>query len=295
MITVTGSQRLIGVAAVIAAATLWGSTGTIQTLLPEGREPLAVGALRLLFGAAALLLLAFARADCRRAAAGLPWGGVIFAGVAIGAYNLFFFQAVSLTGVGIGTAIAIGGAPILATMFQIAVERRWPTRMLLIGQGVSITGVGVLALAGAGAEKSLTGMLIALAAGAAYASYSLATSRIGRSAPSTAIAAATFTVAALIVSPVLFTTPLTWLSGPETWAALLFLGFGATGLSYALYTWGLTRVSGSTAVTLALAEPITAWLLATAVVDEPLTTQKITGAALTLVGLIIFTLVPARR
>lgn len=292
----TRAERLTGVAAVVAAAILWGSTGTTQALLPEGRDPLAVGALRLVFGAAALIALALSQPECRRAAAHLPWRGIIFAGVAIGAYNLFFFWAVSEAGVGIGTAIAIGGAPVLATMFEIAAEGRWPTRLRAAAQCVSIAGVGALALAGGeDGQASLFGALLALAAGASYAAYSLTTSRIGRRAPSAALAAATFAVAALVALPALFVAPLGWLSGGGTWGALLFLGVGATGLSYALYTWGLTRIAASTAVTLALMEPVTAWILATTVVGEPITPGKAAGAALILFGLAIFTLAPARR
>ena len=67
---------------------------------------------------------------------------------------------------------------------------------------------------------------------------------------STTLAAATFCVAALICAPVLLVLPLGWLVGVQAWAGVVFLGLGATGLAYALYTWGLTRISASGAVTL---------------------------------------------
>lgn len=289
------SSRPWAIGAILLAAVLWGTTGTVQTFLPEGRDPLAVGALRLLVGAATLLLMALARPEGRRGFARLPWGGVLVAGMAIGGYNLLFFRAVTETGVGIGTAIAIGSAPIWATAFEVAANRQWPGSSRLLGQGVSITGVALLALAGGGASGSLLGVLLAAAAAACYASYSMVTSRVGHRAPSVTIAAATFSVAALMTSPVLLVTPLGWVSSPQGWAWIAFLGVGVTGLSYALYTWGLTRVAASTAVTLALAEPVTAWLLASAVVGEPVTAQKVVGALLVLVGLVVVTLAPAQR
>ncbi|WP_340110191.1 DMT family transporter [Pikeienuella sp. HZG-20] len=295
MSAVSPSRRALGVGAVVAAAGLWGSTGTIQTLLPAASDPFAVGALRLVFGAAALLALALGAPAGRRGFGALPWRGVVFAGLAIGAYNLLFFRAVLDAGVGVGTAVAIGGAPIWATAYEAAFRRRRPGRLRALGQAISILGVALLALAGGGAGASLTGVILAALAGACYAAYSLATSALGGRAPAATLAAATFSVAALAALPVLFLTPLGWLAAPQSWPAMLFLGVVATGLSYRLYTAGLARVAASTAVTLALAEPVTAWILATLVVGEPLTPQKLAGALLILTGLAAVALVPARR
>ena len=58
--------------------------------------------------------------------------------------------------------------------------------------------------------------------------------------------------------------------------------------------WSLGRIAASTAVTLALIEPVTAWLLATFVVGEAVTAAKLAGAVLILAGLAIVSLVPAR-
>lgn len=285
-----GSFRWMGLGAVILAAMLWGTTGTVQALLPAGRDPLAVGALRLLFGAGALCILALMQPKNRLALRHLPLPGVLFAGVAIGSYNLLFFYAVALAGVGIGTAVAIGSAPIWATLWERFAQGRRPGPLRLMGQGMSVLGVGLLGYAGAGEGGALSGVILALLSGGCYAAYSLATSRMGGTLPSTVIAASTFTVAALVTAPVLFMVPLDWLAGPSAWTGLVFLGVGATALSYALYTWGLTRVTASTAVTLALAEPVTAWFLATIVVGEAVTPGGLTGVVMILTGLLVVTL-----
>jgi DME family drug/metabolite transporter len=289
------SRRTSAIGAIMIAAILWGTIGTVQTFLPEGRDPLVVGAFRLLFGAAALLLMVLVHAESRSAARLLPWGGILFAGAAIGCYNLLFFWAVTEAGVGIGTAVSIGSAPLWATAYEILIGGRRPGRMRMLGQVVSIVGVGLLAVAGGDRPGSLLGIALAASAGAFYASYALATGRMGHRAPSVTIAAATFSVAALMTLPVLFVVPLAWTAEPRAWLWIVFLGVGATGLPYALYTWGLTGVAASTAVTLSLAEPVTAWLLASAVVGEPVTAQKALGALLVLAGLAIITAIPARR
>ncbi|HFQ93738.1 MAG TPA: hypothetical protein ENK32_06995, partial [Anaerolineae bacterium] len=43
---------------VLAAAVLWGTTGTAQAFAPAGAHPLSVGAMRLLVGGVALFTLA---------------------------------------------------------------------------------------------------------------------------------------------------------------------------------------------------------------------------------------------
>lgn len=280
---------LIGVAAILCAAVLWGTTGTIQALLPEGREPMVVAAMRVLIGALTLLAFAAASGAGRAAFSRLPWTVVGVAGVAIGLYNALFFAAVSNVGVGIGTALAIGSAPLWVTVFDLLILRRLPGARRLLGQAVCIAGATLLAVSGAAAQASPAGVLLALAAGAAYATYSLVTSRIGAAAPATTIAAGTFAIAAVCLMPALVLLPADWIDGAAVWARLLFLGAVVTGVSYALYTWGLKQVAPSAAVTLALAEPLTAWLLATFVVGEALTVAKVIGAVVLLLGLWIVT------
>ncbi len=286
--------RAAGVAAVIAAAILWGTAGTVQALLPEGKQPLIVAAMRLTFGAASLVLLAMLCRETRRAFMALPLQGVVCAGLAIGLYNILFFLAVLETGVGVGTAIAIGSAPFWVTTYEIVVKRQIPDTSRAFGQVISILGACLLVVADREETGSAFGVLLAALGGAAYATYSLITSQVSLHAPSTTLAAATFCVGAAAVLPVFFVVPFDWLATPQVWPALIFMGICSTGLSYALYTWGLTRVAASTAVTLALIEPLTAWYLATMVVGESLSITKVVGALLLIIGLAIVTVFPKR-
>ncbi|MWD27160.1 EamA family transporter [Aquicoccus sp. SCR17] len=287
--------RGLGVAAVLGAAMLWGSTGTLQALLPAARDPLVVGALRLLVGALTLLAIAALHGPSRRALAGLraPW--LLAAGGAMAAYNLLFFRAVLDVGVGIGTALTIGSAPVWVLLWELARHRRLPRGLRLLGQAICIAGATILAMAGQALDASAPGIAAALLSGAAYAGYSLLTSRFGGDAPPAAIAAATFGTAALLTLPVLALRPLGWALAPGAWPWLLMLGMVSTGLSYALYTYGLRLVAAGTAVTLALAEPLTAWILATVIVGEPVTAPKLAGALLLIAGLLLVTAIPARR
>ena len=278
-------HSLIGVALVLGAAILWGTTGTIQAFLPDGRDPMVVAAFRLAFGAITLILLAIAAREARAAFSALPWGWVVAAAASIAAYNLLFFAGVLGAGVGVGTVLAIGGAPIWVTLFTVLILRRRPDRITMLGQALSITGAALLVLSGGSESSSLTGIILTILAGAAYASYSTITSKISAAAPAATIAAATFGLAAVMVAPVFLFAPIGWAIAPGAMALLIFLGVVVTGLSYALYTKGLQTVPAASAVTLALAEPLTAWLLATFLVGEANTPAKMVGAGLLIAGL----------
>lgn len=275
----------IGIAAVVLAAALWGSMGTVQALLPPDRQPPVVAAARLLVGTLTLTALAFALSGSLAGLARLPRATLFGAGLAMALYNAMFFVAVVDAGVGVGTALSIGSAPLWVTAYDIAVRRRLPTARQLAGQALSILGAALLVLSADAAPAALGASLLACLAGAFYATYSLLTSRMAPLAPAATTAAATFAIAALALSPAYLLVPSAWLLAPKAALGIVFLGIVATGIAYALYTWGLRHVAPAAAVTLGLVEPLTAWLLAIAVVGETLTPMKAIGAALLFAGL----------
>ena len=59
----------------------------------------------------------------------------------------------------------------------------------------------------------------------------------------------------------------------------------ATGVAYLLYGYGLGTLDTATATTLTLAEPVTAAVFATVVLDERLSAVEWLGAAIVLLGL----------
>ena len=283
------SPTLLALCAILAAAVLWGTTGTLQSFLPETREPLVVGALRLAIGAFSLLLLASMTRGAFAALRKLPKTPLLVAALGMAAYNLLFFAAVAQAGVGLGTAVTIGSAPLWVAAYDTLLLRRGPSRRKALGQALAIAGAALLVLAGTQGGASSIGLLLAAAAGLSYASYSLASSKMVADAPAATIAASTFALAALFTAPVFAFVPWHWALTGTAPATLLALGVGSTGLAYALYTWGLKSVPASTAVTLALAEPLTAWVLALVVVGESATPLKLAGAALLLAGLYVVT------
>jgi DME family drug/metabolite transporter len=136
-------------------------------------------------------------------------------------------------------------------------------------------------------QVDVLGIVLAVGAGASYALYSAASKRLlAQWSPFTAAAVA-LSLGAMLVLPLLFFLDNRWLLQPRGLAVGLHLGLLATALPYMLYARGLTGVRVSSAVTLTLAEPVTASLLGVLVLGERLTPQALVGIALVFAGLVM--------
>ena len=271
---------------VLAAAVLWGTTGTAQAFAPAGFDPLVIGALRLLVGGSALLFLAVARRELGRFSDWKLWP-TLLAAIFTAGYQLCFFAAVAKTGVAVGTVVGIGSAPIAGGLLGLIFRgeklgRRWFLATLL-----AIVGCCLLSLTGGDVAVDFLGILLAIGAGVLYAAITLALKGLLEKHSSIAVTAVVFSLGALLLSPLLLQADIDWLLQPRSIAVALHLGLAATALSYLLFARGLQRVQVSTAVTLSLAEPMTAATLGILVLGELLNSQAFFGIAFIFTGLVI--------
>src|SRR6266508_4281901 len=133
-----------GAGLVLAAAVLWGTTGTARALAPAGTSPLSVGAVRIAVGGAALVVMARLRGELRRGGT-WPLGTVVAGAVAVAGYQLAFFSAVARTGVAVGTMVAIGSAPPLAGLLAWVTRAEPPGRRWYGATALAVAGGGLLA------------------------------------------------------------------------------------------------------------------------------------------------------
>lgn len=274
-----------GIALVLLAAMLWGTTGTAQSLAPATLSPYWVGALRLVIASGFFALLAW-RAPGRSGP--WPWARVLLAGGCIAVYNLSFFAGVRQSGVALGTAIAIGSGPIWAGLVQTVVARRLPPALWWLGTLVSVAGGAAMALGqGGGVRLSVAGVALCLLAGLAYATYTLANKSLVLALGPARTNLAVFGSAALLSVPWAWALGGALQAGAGAWGVVLFLGLVSTGLSYLLFSSGLRHISGTTGVTLALGEPVTAFVLAVLVVGERQQALAWLGLAGVLAGLLL--------
>jgi drug/metabolite transporter, DME family len=274
---------------VLLAAICFGTTGTAQAVGP-GASPVAVGAARIVLGG--LLLVLVARAlPVRLPRVGAPLIGMA---MAVAVYQLSFFAAVRLTGVAVGTVVAIGTGPAAAGVLGRLVngERlsaRW-------AQATALAAVGVVLLAGdAGASVDPTGVALAVTSGVGYATYTVLSKRMLDSgeAPE-GVMAAGFGGAGVLLLPALIVAGPGFLGTPGGLAMAAYLAVVPTALAYVLFARGLRRLSSGETATIVLAEPVTAAVLGVVALGEHPSPTAGAGALLVLTGLLVLA-APRRR
>ena len=284
---------------VIAAAVLFGTTGTAQALGPS-LHPLAVGASRIVIGAALLATVALAAGRLSSGAGAPP---ILLGGAFVAAYQASFFAAVAETGVAMGTVVALGSAPAFTGALARAFggERlgaRWAAATALAAAGVGLLVLG----GGAAGDVSLPGVGLALVSGAGYAGYTVLSKRMmdAGGAPE-GVMAALFGAGAIMLLPALALVPAGPLLEMDALALALYLGVVPTALAYALFSRGLERIGAGETATLTLAEPLTAAALGVVMLGERPGAASAAGALLVLAGLALLALrapaprVPRRR
>jgi drug/metabolite transporter, DME family len=278
---------------VLLAAVLFGTTGTAQALGPAGLSPLTVGSARIVAGGVVLAALALL---LPRPSVRLSPLLVLAAGAAVAAYQLAFFEAVHRTGVAIGAVVAIGSGPVVAGVLERVLGGPWPGRRWLVATCLAVAGVAALSVTGRdGSDISFVGIALALASGTSYAAYTVIAKRQLRAgAGPVQVMGAAFGAAALLLLPVLLLGDTSWLHEGRGVEIAVYLALGPTVVAYVLFARGLRRLSASETTTIVLAEPVTAALLAVAVLHERLGAGAAAGIALVLAGIAALA-VPGRR
>lgn len=286
----TSSIQGTGVGFVLMAAMLWGTTGTAQSFAPAGFDPLIIGTCRLAIGGAALLLLALWRKEINRLSQ-WPWAKILMGALLTGTYQVSFFVGVARTGVAVGTIVAIGSSPMAAGILAALFSREKPGKRWALATIVAVFGCSLLMLSGQGGNVRIDplGVFLALVAGSAYASYTLVIKDLLQEYSPNAVTAVVISVSAILLSPLFFLRPVAWLMQPESMLVVLHLGLISMALAYWFFVRGLQIISVPVAVTLSLAEPMTAGILGVLVVGERLSFGAWCGLGLILSGLFILT------
>ncbi|MBF0753738.1 EamA family transporter [Jeotgalicoccus halotolerans] len=268
---------------ILLAAVLWGTTGTVQALAPASAHPVAIGATRLFIGGLFLLIVVLAAGKLNLKS--LPLKPTLIASVCIGIYQPLFFSAVAITGVAIGTVVAIGSAPMLAGIIEMLFLRKKPAAVWWVSTTLSIAGVILLFSNQGSVQADPFGILLALGAGFSFACYTIVNKDVVEKMSPLPSVAVVFTLSGLLLSPFLFVFDMSWIFSREGIIAGLHLGVVATGLAYYLFAIGLFNVSSSTAVTLSLGEPLTATLLGVFFLGEYMSSTSWFGLILVLLGI----------
>ncbi len=296
---------LLGLLLIAVAAASWGTTGATMTLLSRdaAASPLLVGWSRLAIAAPCLMLAAGAarlgaRHPTRRAwpsLRDLPLCAAL--GLAMAAYQVCYFRAVTLVGVAAAALLAICSAPLLIAVLAARLLGERLSPLVRLSLGMAVAGTALLVVGPRGLDQVTghfgLGALLALGAGVSYAVYAVAAKGLLARVTPLAVAAITFALAAVFLAPALLGEEALLHTLSAGWPLFLYLGVGPTAVAYALFTAGLTRVPATAAGIVSLLEPLTATTLGLVVFGERLGAVGTAGALLLLLALALLT--TARR
>jgi DME family drug/metabolite transporter len=296
----SADHRGSGVPLLVLAGVAWGTGGLLGSVLGRetGLTPLAVAAYRLGLGGLLVLVtvvgLTLGRGDGRllgtmgHRRAAVHRIGLL--AVLAAAFQACYFTAVSLTTVGPATLVTIGTAPVVVVFVETlrGGARRGSVPVVVL----ALLGLGLLVgfpTTGADPLAAAAGAAAAVFAGSAFAVMTLRGSRTVPGLDPMVATGASFVVGGLLLA--VPAAVLGTMAFPVTFAGVGLLALFAvlpTALAYTAYFRGLgAATSPGTGAVLALLEPLTAAMLAAAVLGERLGVTGTAGALLLAVAVLL--------
>ncbi|WP_075618556.1 EamA family transporter [Paenisporosarcina indica] len=278
---------------VLLAAVLWGTTGTATTLLPDSAQPLTIAAARSAVGGFSLLLVMILMKKINFRT--WPWKATVVAAICMAIFQPLFFTSVRLTGIAIGTVVAIGSAPVFSGLIEWLFLKMRPSRSWAMATAMSVIGCSLLFLNKDALTVNPIGVTFSLIAGLVFAIYTIVTKAVLTKVEAIPAVAMTFSMSALMLMPFILSFDNTWIVDPSSISIVLYLGLLTTSVAYILYLKGLHKVPSSSAVTLSLGEPLTAAVLSVFWVGEVLSPVSWVGILLLLGGILVLTFSGRKR
>lgn len=278
------SGQTRAVLAVLIAAALFGTSATTLALLAPDAPGPSVAAMRLLVGAAGLVLVVAVLRGGGSELLSLWRRPVVWVmGAAVAGYQALFFMGTVRAGVAVGTLVSLAVAPFLAGVLGWALREGPPGWTWALSTVIAVVGVVLLVSSNLDVEEPI-GMLFALGAGACYAVYTVIGVRLARAGCSpSAVLAASFAIGALLLLPAAVTS--TWWLSWDGAIAVVWLGLVATTGAYLLFGLGLKRLQPGHIATLNLFEPVVATILGVVVLGEQLGMAGWAGTVLVIAAL----------
>lgn len=285
----------VGLLQVCAAGVLWGTGGVVVTVLHEhdGFGAMTASAWRMAL--AAVALVGFSALTGRWAAIGRTLRTdpllAVLVGCGTAAYQGLYFVSVLKVGVSVATVVSLGLAPVLAAGWEHLVDRAGPSGREVLVLAAALGGLVLISgTAGHGADAPgddpTLGLALAVLAGATYAATTVLGHTLARRVDPVALTTCATAAGAIVLLPFLAVAVArgepVLTSDPGSAVLLVYLGVATMALSYGLLYAGLRTTPGSAATIATLVEPLSAALLAAAILGERLPWPGLVGGALIL-------------
>ena len=267
------SRHTLGSLLIAACALSWGFIGIIV------RE-VDLPAMVIVFfrvGLASVAVIALLLATGRRELLRPPPPTVIALGVLLATHWSLYFAAIKETSVASAVLITYAAPIFMALLAPLLIREHVPA-VSVVALAISLAGITAISLAGGSGEEAVraTGVVLAVLAAITYAFMIVLLKRWGADVHPTTVIVWQEGIAAVVLSPALLFADFGNVTAGDV-GYLLLLGIVLTGLTGVLYVAGLRWVPATTAGILAYMEPVSAALLAAAILGEALTPAVIVG------------------
>jgi drug/metabolite transporter, DME family len=282
-------DQILGVLAVVAAASIWGTLGLFAKILyAQGLSFESLVAVRASVGWMAVMAFVLATGKAKRLrVSGRDLAFLAPQGlIGIGLFYLLYFYTVGESTVGTAAILLYSSPAFVVVLARLFLQEALNAAKVL---ALLLTAGGIFLVAGAydptNLEVTPAVLLPGLLSGLTYGLYSIFGRPVtGHLNPSVILSYALFFGGLLLFACAIPT--LDTLAGLPmgSYALLLMLAVVHTTLGFALYTFGLARLGAGRAAILATVEPVVAGVLGTALLGEALTIPKAAGALLVISG-----------
>ena len=285
-------QRRAGYAAIMGAATLWGTLGIFFHFLVtvHGLTALEVAFFRAGFGAVLLagILALWRPALLRVRLRDLPFF-VAFGLLGVAALFVVYTNAVRLTSIATA-AVLLYTAPAWVTIIAWPAFGERLTRVKLLALGLVLAGCAMVSGAYnlANLRFQSAGIISGLASGLAYGLYTLLSKHAVRSYSPWTVMFYALGIGALFLLPFQSLPRLVAaIRQPGTWVWLSGLAVGPTLGAYLLLGWSLQRLPASVVSIIATMEPVVAAILAWVILGQALAVPQVIGGGAVIASVVL--------
>lgn len=287
-----------GTALVVLASCCFGMSGPMaKAAMDAGLSPQQVASVRICLAAVLLLVgtALFRPRALRIRRRELPLL-VVYGLVGVAVVQLLYFVAVSRLPIGVAMLLEYL-SPVLVTLWVRFVRRTTLPWAVWLGVGLAVAGLSLVAEVWRGLSLDTLGVVAGLGTAASSAIYYLVGERaVAKSDPvgMTAWGLAVGAVAMVAIDPP-WTVPARLVTAPvrfgplhlPMWQLLLAIALIATVIAYLASMAAMRHLPSSVVSVLALLEPVTATVLAWALLGQTLSLVQVPGGVLLLIGAVI--------
>lgn len=273
--------------AALAAAALFGTSGTAQALGPDGTTPITVAGARILIGGIFLsLMLPIAGYKTSEVFTTFRNPRTWIAAVTVIGFQIFYFAGAQYAGVALGALLTMGSMPIFTALIGRflghPISLSW-----VIATLVSVTGLVLLSLDGIESGNAL-GVTFALIGSIAGAGFALSIKSMFDSGMNGhAGSSAAFLIGGLLMLPLILTQPLNWFTTANGLILVIYLSIIAMAVPNILWLKAIQTLPPGPTSTLMLMEPVMATVLGLVVLNETVNSVGVLGMVLVLTGLAV--------